>query len=374
MRIHAFLEHWGLINFNFDVKNHNFNSITSSIDQSINNFEVKIDPLLKEKRRIDPNSESDPYLHTLLSISRKIRPVCDYSGLPCGTVWYIRTPAPEEINTDDPERKDYNDQSVIILSQESFEAGKIPKCFDPKSFKRETLAEKLEKANRGKAKWTPEETESLLQAVAEVKDDNFEPVFRKFPSKTAEEVVYHFLNLPFSKITNLNIFGSKKNSKASTLTIDQREAINTMIAQDVNALDDYNNPIIQHAAVFKMFLDKVKHTKQIENDKNTFKHERAPEVDSVLGQLNEVSEEHKETIVELEEHLKQNSKDLRQQAEAKIKAGIKVLIELQLNKIEQKVSFLDEYEKSIFHELKLLDLYRNHLKVERVKQEAELRA
>lgn len=39
LRVHAFLEHWGLINFNFDVKNHNFNSITCSIDQSINNLE-----------------------------------------------------------------------------------------------------------------------------------------------------------------------------------------------------------------------------------------------------------------------------------------------------------------------------------------------
>lgn len=335
---------------------------------------MKIDPLLKEKRRIDPNSESDPYLHTLLSISRRIRPVCDYSGQPCGTVWYIRTPTPDEIKPEDPERKEYNDPSTVILSQESFEAGRIPKCFDPKSFKRETLAEKLEKANRGKPKWAPEETEVLLQAVSEVKDDNFEPVFRKFPNKTAEEVVYHFLNLPFNKITSLNIFGSKKNSKAATITIDQREAINTLIAQDVNALDDYNNPIIQHAAVFKMFLDKIKHNKQIENEQSALKNETVPEVDSVLGQLNQVSEEHKDTILELEDHLKQNSKGLREQAEAKIKASIKVLIEFQLSKIEQKVTFLDEYEKSIFHELKLLDLYRNHLKVERIKQETELKA
>lgn len=80
LRVHAFLEHWGLINFNFDVKNHNFNSITCSIDQSVNNFEgrkssstAKIDPLLKEKKRVDPNCESDPYFHTLMSISRKLR-------------------------------------------------------------------------------------------------------------------------------------------------------------------------------------------------------------------------------------------------------------------------------------------------------------
>lgn len=39
LRIHAFLEHWGLVNFNFNVKNHNFNSITASLEQNANNFE-----------------------------------------------------------------------------------------------------------------------------------------------------------------------------------------------------------------------------------------------------------------------------------------------------------------------------------------------
>lgn len=36
-------------------------------------LQAKMDPLLKEKRKIDPNCESDPYFHTLMSISRKIR-------------------------------------------------------------------------------------------------------------------------------------------------------------------------------------------------------------------------------------------------------------------------------------------------------------
>lgn len=207
-----------------------------------------------------------------------------------------------------------------------------------------------------------------------MKEDNFEPVFKRFPNRTPEEVVYHFLNLPFNKITSLNIFTCKKSNKSTTLTIDQREAINTLISQDVNTFDDYNNPIIQHAAVFKMFLDKVKHGKQADHEKTAFKHERVHEVDSVLGQLHEATKENQETILELEEHLKQNSKDLQDKAEKKIKASLKALIELQLQKIEHKVSFLDEYEKSIFHELRLLDLYRTHLKVERIKQETEIRA
>ncbi len=48
LRIHAFLEHWGLVNFNFNVKNHNFNSITSSVDQNANNFEGTL--LLTQRR------------------------------------------------------------------------------------------------------------------------------------------------------------------------------------------------------------------------------------------------------------------------------------------------------------------------------------
>lgn len=77
------------------------------------------------------------------------RPICDFTGLLCGPVWYVRVPSPEELPQDEPDRKDYNAPQTVVLSQEAYENGKIPKCFDPASFKRETLSEKLEKANKG---------------------------------------------------------------------------------------------------------------------------------------------------------------------------------------------------------------------------------
>lgn len=171
----------------------------------------------------------------------------------------------------------------------------------------------------------------------------------------------------------MNIFGAKKQTKAGTLTIDQREAINTMISQDSNALDDYNSPIIQHAAAFKILLDKVKYEKTLENNQEVFKNERSEDVDSVLNQITDITEEHRENILELEGCLKSNALLLKSKTEDKIKTLLKVLIELQLSKIEQKVTFLDEYEKFMFHELKLLDLSRNQLKVERIKQEREIK-
>lgn len=289
-------------------------------------------------------------------------------------------PAPEEIPPEEPDRKEYNAPQVVVLSQEAFEAGKIPKCFDPSSFKRETLSEKLEKANKGskqwvdtEKKWSQDETETLLKSLSECSESNYDPMFKKLPARTPEEIILHFMNLPFEQITSLNIFGGKKNTKAGTLTIDQREAIDTMIAQDSNALDDYNSPIIQHAAAFKILLDKVKYEKSLENDKNAFKHERSEEVDSVINQIADITDEHKDTILELEGCLKDNALLLKQKTEDKIKTLLKVLIELQLSKIEQKVTFLDEYEKFMFHELKLLELSRNQLKVERIKQEKEIK-
>ena len=199
-----------------------------------------------------------------------------------------------------------------------------------------------------------------------------ELVFKKFPNRSPEEVIYQFLNLPFSKITNINIFAQRKpTNKTPIVTIDQREAINTLISQDANAIDDYNNPIIQHAAVFKMFLDKIKQSKPVELDRTSFKHERSTDVDNVITQLTDISVDNKDTILELESCLIDNSKELKSSSETDIKSLVKLLIELQLSKIEQKVSFLDEYEKYMYHELKLLKLYRNHIMIDRIKHEKE---
>jgi hypothetical protein len=151
-----------LINFNFEPKNHNFNSITALGDNNLNHLEAKLDPVVKEKKRIDPSSENDPYFHTLMSLTRKIRPICDYSGLPCGTVWYARYPEGNEANpvvhgydpttsapiVDQSELREYNRPGVVILSEEAFNTGKYPKCFEPSSFKKETLSERLQKANK----------------------------------------------------------------------------------------------------------------------------------------------------------------------------------------------------------------------------------
>lgn len=367
----------------------------------MNHLEAKLDPVVKEKKRVDPASENDPYFHTLMSLTRKIRPVCDFSGLPCGTVWYARYPEGSEANpvvqgidpttaapiVDQSELREYNRPGVVILSEEAFQLGKYPKCFDPSSFRRETLSERLLRANKNSRRlllleepWTSEETEELLLAISELKDENLEPILKKFAGRRSqEEIVFHYLSLPIHKITQAPVFGAKKSVKSMTISIDQREAINTLIAQDPNALDDFNNPILQHASIFKLYLDKVKsdRAKQQALDTESFPHERDPAVDDVLGNLlacpDATPDETAQTVLELEANLQNNAQELKGKSESSIRALLKVLIELQLNKLEQKVAYVDEYEKSVMHELKLVETIRNQIKVEKLKQEAEVR-
>lgn len=139
-----------------------------------------------------------------------------------------------------------------------------------------------------------------------------EELINSFSNKNPEEVVYQILNLPFSQITKANIFNSSRPSaKGPIINVDQREAINTLISQDVNAIDDFDSPIIQHASVFKIFLDKVKHSRSFEHDRSSYKHERNVEMDNVIAQINEVSKDQAETILELEQDLIQNSENLK---------------------------------------------------------------
>ena len=67
---------------------------------------------------------------------------------------------------------------------------------------------------------------------------------------------------------------------------------------------------MQHAAVFKIFLDKVHHGKGPVNEKGEFKHERDGGVDDVIDRINEVGEKERETILELEAKLKGNAEEL----------------------------------------------------------------
>jgi SWI/SNF related-matrix-associated actin-dependent regulator of chromatin subfamily C len=90
LRVHAFLEHWGLINFNYDPKKRDFTRVSSSYKETGGDIESKLDLLVKARESIDPQCNDDPYFHTFASLTRRIRPRCDSCSHFCADRWYRR--------------------------------------------------------------------------------------------------------------------------------------------------------------------------------------------------------------------------------------------------------------------------------------------
>ena len=73
MRIHAFLEHWGLINFNFDTNKRDYTKTSSYYLTNANTSESKFDMLVKAKQMFEGGSKDDKYFHTFASLTRRVR-------------------------------------------------------------------------------------------------------------------------------------------------------------------------------------------------------------------------------------------------------------------------------------------------------------
>ena len=138
---------------------------------------------------------------------------------------------------------------------------------------------------------------------------SLKPLFQMFkPQRTEEEVIFEFLNLPLSNITPVGVFNMRQ--KKDFVSLDQKQAINTLVQHNPSAIDDFDNPLLQHASVLKMFLDRVR--KGPNNPKKKFEHQRDAATDNALDRLTSIAEENKETILQVEETLRKKALRLKQ--------------------------------------------------------------
>lgn len=171
------------------------------------------------------------------------------------------------------------------------------------------------------------------------------------------------MKIPFQDISPIDLFKGK--SKEHQINVEQQKAINSLIMHDPNAVYDFDNPILQHAAVFKIFLDKIYGKNSFEDNKEKFSNEREKKIDTVLDEIGKISEEEKDVVLELEGKMKDRSVVLASQSRNKIEKLMKILIDFQLMKIDYKMNFIDEYDKYIHHENETLKMYQEYLFAER---------
>lgn len=320
LRVHAFLEHWGLINFNYDFKKSDMLSRggTTSYQGSFDEVDAKLDLLVRAREAVDPGCKEDDYFHTFASITRKIRPRCDACGYFCGDTWFKRD-LPSVITTG-VELSDQKSSQIIEICPHCYEKRLFPDIFVPESFEKVVFCDLVKEANRNKADFSSEEKLKLLDLVKSshsqgTKWYSFENIKNSFPGRSDVEVIFNFLKMPQEDPTlGANFLKSEKLTSKSSLQIDldQKQAISSLITSKPHVVDDFDNPLMKHVAVFKIFLDKIYNGKEgdMPNNCEAYSTERDTEFENILDQITNVTSRDMETILSLEKKLKERASNL----------------------------------------------------------------
>jgi len=131
------------------------------------------------------------------------------------------------------------------------------------------------------------------------------------------EVIFNFLKMPLEDISEAQHFQkTEKSSLKSNLQIDldQKQAISSLIGTQPHVVDDFDNPLMKHVAVFKIFLDKIYNGKEgdLPNNREARQAERDGTLDGLLDQITNLTSKDMETILSLEKRLKDRASELAQ--------------------------------------------------------------
>lgn len=321
LRVHAFLEHWGLINFNYDLKKSDFSKLTTSYRDASSEIENKLDLLVRAREAIDPDCKDDSYFHTFASLTRRIRPRCDSCGMFCSDKWYQRTLP----TLDDglPELPYQTKSKEIEICGVCYDQKLYPDIFHPESFREVDFVKLLKERNIGKESFTEHEKHRLIKYL---KQNQLEgnPAFKiselseMFPDHSEEEIIFNFMKIPFEDFSPINLLKKTESKKIKTsmrIDLNQKEAIESLVSHSPHAIDDFDNPLMKHVAVFKIFLDKIYNGKEGEfpNNKDVHVNERDREIDNLLEQITDIKSKDMETILALENKLKKRASEFAQE-------------------------------------------------------------
>lgn len=311
MRIHAFLEHWGLINFETPVTEKGFGKIVSSptFIPPLYNYCAEENRLgLLEEPSNDWNKEERVQLHSLKELTRRIRPHCDIDGMPVGAVWYQL-------------KKDASSHSYLTPELNKLMKGSMTiclSCYFNSTFPPHLSADNFEKTDvtvlsttsqtTGNDKWSHDELTKLMDAVRESGGKDWKSVFSLFPERREEEIILKFLKLPFLNFSNLFLLEEK-------LALDKMGSSPEQAFVNLKQPDGkIANPLEPHLGIFKEFLSKFQNRPR----KDTIKPERP---------------------------------DRSGESQA-----FRALVDTQLDIISERMKYLEEFEEIVSHEKKMMEV------------------
>ena len=220
MRIHAFLEHWGIIN-NYSLKG----QVPTNTRELIMRFDEdqKLDLFDYDKKLISKSySQEDAEL--LRRATKKYRPLCDFCTQRCGIVWFEHKRAltgkevsqiMKSVNPRNPTLS--STEYEISLCLKCFSDGNFPIIFTSHDFNKITIEERLEEINKTKKKnkekekepnsgmdleWSLSEIDKML-SLAQKHGNDWEAISKELDGRTPEDALICFLTLPIKNVSKI---------------------------------------------------------------------------------------------------------------------------------------------------------------------------
>lgn len=317
MRVHAFLEHWGLINFAFDPKTQDMSGMSAIGSGSGVAFEPKI-KLLETKEFPQSRSGGKKDLFKAISSNK-----CDSCGFELTSNYWLNDQLGED--------------TQLNLCQICWNQQRFPALFVPSDFRPANISERRKQDDM--LAWSEEQQLEFVKAFKEINFDarRLSELEERFGSSA--QMIIKFLQYPLQHFRNV--------LRLSNNSIENLFKRKDKIGHFDNTADE---ALFESFTMLRLLFDYVQ-------EENTARDNNIP--GSVQEVLFSFVESHREEIASVKERLLNQSESAAKIAEQQMLEDIQSVNRLQIQKLETKLRYLEEHEKVLLQGEQVLMIQQN---------------
>lgn len=351
IRVHHFLEHWGLINFFFDIENQD----TNNCSVFGNFYDVKKDCKLdlfgfyeQHLKDVEVLGKED-FLGKLV---REVNPECDFCGIVCGVKWYEEKIRKKKKNEVVKSRKEN-----FKLCLGCFDKNNFPSLYIKKDFRKICVLEDLKNGDfKGVNHWDLDKKIKMLDVLKET-NFNLKKIKEIFKEDSELDIIKNILKIPFENFKNFN----KISSKNFEMIFKKNEKNKKSVFDNLS-----HSPIIKKIAFLKILLDENSNEKEkmnesfILHDENNISQNNEYPTNLLVKKL---LSENGEKIDFIKNKLLENSDFLIKKLEIKIIEQIQNINFNKFKKLKRKLGFIQEYEKYLLNKNEVMKVKEDDILV-----------
>ncbi|CAK61462.1 unnamed protein product (macronuclear) [Paramecium tetraurelia] len=343
VRIHGFLNHWGIINSQVDSDQYQGKIIPQpAIPDNLFN------ELFQSKNSLEQYQLSEQQIiDSIRALSLKLRPICDSCQMKCNLVWY--------------QQKPIKDIKEIILCIRCYGNNHFPNILCAEDFFKTDIEERLKSTNisidqaeQSDTQLSDKELSEMLNYIQENPEVGWDKIAefinenRKVKLDVIQILIY-FLIYPFQKQSSIirSLDGQEQLQKLTIYDLASRIA-----SEEPQIFSDSSNLYAYHLSIFQKHLNQVEESKQHNGEKlcNGNSNKELTNLQNNLIALDQTQ------IVNFKEDSINKANAEITKEENKLNQCINAIINVQMEKIQQKIAFLEEYEKIVLNEKNNLEM------------------